>query len=271
MSSSTIAAMILASTFAGALSGLALRGRLPSDHLSNDSRDVIKLVLGLIATVAGLVLGLLISSAHRSYDAQEAEVRQIAVHLFQLDRTLDQLGPEAAGARRLLRQIVASEVDFASSPSGKGVAIHKPMHAQQQAAELFDQVASLTPRTDTQRFMQAQALRLLANMGDTRLLLNEQARGSLSWPFLIVLSFWLVMLFVGFGLFARRNATVVTALFMGAVCVAGAVFLILELNRPYGGVIEVSIEPIRNALSQMGSAVDVREDKDAVSAAPSRR
>jgi hypothetical protein len=251
--------LVLAFTFIGALSGLALRSRLPSHHLADDSRDVIRLVLGLIATVAGLVLGLLISSAHRSYDAQEAEVRQIAVHLFQLDRTLEQLGLEAAGARRLLRQIVMSEVDYTTTATGKGVAINKPLQAQQQAAELFDKVASLAPKNDTQRFMQAQALRLLGNMGDTRLLLTEQARGSLSWPFLIVLSFWLTMLFVGFGLFARRNATVVTALFMGAVCVAGAVFLILELNRPYGGVIEISIEPIRNALRQMGPA---REAKD---------
>ncbi|HKU85360.1 MAG TPA: hypothetical protein VJV77_03385 [Casimicrobiaceae bacterium] len=260
MSSTTIAASVLAFTFVGALSGLALRTRLPSHHLEDDSRDVIRLVLGLIATVAGLVLGLLISSAHRAYDAQEAEVRQIAVHLFQLDRTLEQLGPEAAIPRRLLRQIVMSEVDYATTASGKGVAIDKPLQAQQQSAELFDRIAGLTPKTDTQRFMQAQALRLLGNMGDTRLLLTEQARGSLSWPFLIVLSFWLTMLFVGFGLFARRNATVVTALFMGAVCVAGAVFLILELNRPYGGVIEISIEPIRNALSQMGTARAAKDE-----------
>lgn len=263
MSSSTIAALVLACTFVGAMAGLALRTRLPSHHLSDDSRDVIKLVLGLIATVAGLVLGLLISSAHRSYDAQEAEVRQIAVHLFQLDRTLEQLGPEAAGARRLLREIVTSEVDYASTPSGRGIAINKPMQAQRQAGELFDKVASLAPKTDTQRFMQAQALRLLSGMGDTRLLLSEQARGSLSWPFLIVLSFWLTMLFVGFGLFARRNATVVSALFMGAVCVAGAIFLILELNRPYGGVIEISIEPIRNALSQMGPAHGAKDEPGA--------
>jgi hypothetical protein len=259
VSSTTIAALVLAFTFIGALSGLALRTRLPSHHLADDSRDVLRLVLGLIATVAGLVLGLLISSAHRSYDAQEAEVRQIAVHLFQLDRTLEQLGPEAVGARRLLRQIVSSEIDFTTTATGRGVAINKPLQAQQQAAELFDKVASIAPKSDTQRFMQAQALRLLGNMGDTRLLLTEQARGSLSWPFLIVLCFWLTMLFVGFGLFARRNATVVTALFMGAVCVAGAVFLILELNRPYGGVIEISIEPIRNALSHMGPAQDAKD------------
>jgi len=99
--------------------------------------------------------------------------------------------------------------------------------------------------------VQSQALRLLGTLGDTRLLLNEQARGSISWPFLLVLVFWLTVLFVGFGLFARRNVTLVAALGLGAISVAGAAFLILEMNRPYTGIMQISIEPIRNALSQM--------------------
>jgi len=99
--------------------------------------------------------------------------------------------------------------------------------------------------------VQSQALRLLGTLGDTRLLLNEQARGSISWPFLLVLVFWLTVLFVGFGLFARSNATLIAALLLGALSVAGAIFLILELNRPYGGVMQISIVPIRNALEQM--------------------
>jgi hypothetical protein len=134
----------------------------------------------------------------------------------------------------------------------RGVATDKPLQAQKEAAELFERVANLSPKTDPQRFMQSQALRLLAGLGDTRLLLNEQSRGSISWPFLVVLVFWLTVLFVGFGLFfARKNPTVVAALFLGAICVAGAIFLILELNRPYGGVMQICIAPIRNALIQM--------------------
>jgi len=127
----------------------------------------------------------------------------------------------------------------------------KPLQAQKEAADLFDRVANLSPKTDAQRFMQSEALRLLAGLGDTRLLLNEQARGSISWPFLVVLVFWLTILFVGFGLFAKKNGTVMTALFLGAGSVAGAIFLIVELNRPYGGVMQISIEPIRNAWLQM--------------------
>jgi hypothetical protein len=252
MNSWLVAALVFGCTFLGALVGLRVHSRLPEHHLAPDSRDVIKLVMGLIATVSALVLGLLISSAHRAYEAQDAEVQEIGVHLFQLDRALGRFGPEAKDARDKLRQIVEGELKRASTPGGIQAAINEPSHAQQQAAELFDMVSSLTPKTDPQRFIQTRALQLLSGLGNTRLLLNEQARGVISWPFLVVLVFWLTVLFIGFGLFARPNATVTLALLLGAISVAGAVFLILEMNRPYAGIMHISIEPIRNALSQMG-------------------
>ena len=251
MSSISIALLVFGCAFLAALAGLFLNAKLPDHHLDAGSKDVIKLVMGLIATVAALVLGLLISSAHRSFDVQETEVQQLGIQLFQLDRTLERFGPDASEARNLLHRIVSAEVEYASTRDRAGVATDKPLQAQKEAAELFGRVANLSARTDGQRFMQAQALRLLAGLADTRLLLNEQARGSISWPFLVVLVFWLIVLFVGFGVFARTNPTVITALFLGAASVAGAIFLIVELNRPYGGVMQISIGPIRDALLQM--------------------
>ena len=251
MSSVTVTAVVFACTFFGALLGLYLHARLPEPHVSGDSKDVIKLVMGLIATLTALVLGLLISSAHRSYDEQEAEVQQLAVHLFQLDRALQRFGPDATESRNLLQRIVTEEIKAVATKDGTGLATDKPLQAQREVAELVDRVASLSPNTDAQRFMQGQALRLLTGLGDIRLLLNEQARGSISWPFLIVLVFWLTVLFVGFGLLAKRNVTVISALLLGAVSVAGAIFLILEMSRPYGGVMQVSIVPIRDALLNM--------------------
>jgi hypothetical protein len=251
MNSLGAAALVFAFTFGGALAGLWLHARLPDHHLGGDSRDVVKLVMGLIATVAALVLGLLISTAHRSYEAQGAEVQQIGVHLFQLDRALEQFGPEAKDARAMLYRLVRMEVERASAPGGMQAAIGAPLEAQKAAASLFETISTLSPKTDSQRFIQSSALQLLTSLGHTRLLLSEQAQSSISWPFLVVLVFWLTVLFVGFGLFARRNATLVSALCLGALSVAGATFLILEMNRPYTGLMQVSIAPIRNALAQM--------------------
>ena len=120
------------------------------------------------------------------------------------------------------------------------------------AEDLFGTVARLTPQTEAQRSAQARAVQLMTTMGTTIRLLHQQAGGSLSWPFFVVLVFWLVVLFAGFGLFARRNATVIAALFVGALTVAGAIFLILEMNRPYSGLMETSSAPIRDALPGIG-------------------
>ena len=66
-----------------------------------------------------------------------------------------------------------------------------------------------------------------------------------------MLVFWVSVLFLGFGLFARFNATVTVALLVGALSVAGAIFLILELSEPYHGLMRISDEPLRNAMAQI--------------------
>jgi len=121
--------------------------------------------------------------------------------------------------------------------------------ARESGDDLAERIASLSPKTDVQQFTKSRALQLLTQMGETRGLLYEESSGSLSWLFLVILVFWLVALFVGFGLLARYNATVVTALFVGAFAVGGAVFLILETNHPYSGVMKVSSTPIRHAIA----------------------
>lgn len=252
MKSIEIAAIVFAVVFGGAVIGTLLHGKLPQHHRDGDSKDVIKLVMGLIATIAALVLGLLIASAHTSYDTQESEVRQLAVHLALLDRILAHYGPEAAPARALLRQVVTADIDRIWPNEGAGTAALPAPEVRTQGELLFGMIASLSPHTDIQRFTQGRAMQIVVEMGNTRRLMAEQAGGALSWPFFVVLVFWLVVLFVGFGLFARFNATVCTAFFIGALSVAGAIFLILEMNRPYSGMMQISSAPIRNALEQVG-------------------
>lgn len=232
--------------------GLYLRTRLPKLGEDGDSKDVLRLVMGLVATISALVLGLLISSAHSSYSAQDGEVKQLAVHLFQLDRILGHLGPEAQESRKLLREIVLADVERTWATGGVGSTVYDTLQAQREAELLLEAVASIVPASELQKFGKGRALSILAAMGETRRLMDEQARSTLSWPFVVVLVFWLTVLFVGFGLFARVNATVVTALLVGALSVSGAIFLIGEMHRPYTGIMQISNVPISNALSQMG-------------------
>jgi hypothetical protein len=246
-----VAVIVFVCTLAGALLGIYLSVRLPKQHRESDSKSAIQLVMGLIASVAALVLGLLISSTHSSFDAQQAEVRRLSVHLFELERVLARLGPEGDESRHLLRAIVQSDAKRIWPDIEVPAGAYQPLQAQAEGEKLLDRIANLSPKTDAQRVNQMRALQLAQTVGETRLLLGEQERGSLSWPFLVVLIFWLAVLFVGFGLFVRFNATVFVALVIGALSVAGAIFLILEMNQPYSGVMRISDAPIRDALSQM--------------------
>ena len=249
MSSNLIAAAIFASTFGGALFGIFVRRRLPAHHLDDDSKDTVKLIMGLIATLTALVLSLLISSAHSAFDTQTSEVQQLGVHLIPIDRILAQFGQAATQPRALLRKLVAADLDRTGRVRGTGPLGATPLQAAGE--QLFSQIASLSPETNLQRFGQARALQLLATVLETHRLLTEQAEGSLSWVFLVVLGAWLTLLFFGFGLFAPFNRTVVFALCAGALSVAAAVFVILDMSHPYSGSMQVSSVPLRDALNQM--------------------
>ena len=85
-----------------------------------------------------------------------------------------------------------------------------------------------------------------------RWLIAQQIASNLRWPFLVVLIFWLAVIFASFGLFAPRNTIVVAALFVAALSVAGSIFLILEMDQPYGGFIKIRSDPLRSALEQLG-------------------
>lgn len=249
MSSLEISFVTLALVFGGALLGIALRAVLPQQHLAGDSRDVVKLGMGLIATMAALVLGLLIASAKSSFDTQNAELTELASKAVLLDRILAHYGPETQEARNMLRSSVASVLEMVSAKAAGG-----PFQFGMSAngEQLYDKIQGLSPKDDAQRSIQSQAVSILMAMGQTRLLLAAQKNNSVSLPMLVVLVAWLTIIFISFGLFAPRNLTVIVSLLVSAVSVSGAVFLILEMYSPYAGLIHVSGAPIRAALAHLG-------------------
>ena len=247
-----VSLMIFFCTFAAAVSGMVLRKKLPDDHLSEDSKDVIKLVMGLIATMAALVLGLLIASANSSYETQSGELQQVSATIVELDGILAQYGPEANEPRHRLRVAVSAAVDKIWSKDGVRLGQLAPAATHAEAAGFYDSIAKLSPNTEAQHFIQKRALEISGAIRQTRALMVEQSNSSIPWPFLTVLVFWISMLFVGFGLFARANSTVILAFLIGALSVSSAIFLILDLNHPYLGLMRISGAPLRNALAQIG-------------------
>ena len=238
--------------FGGALLGLLLSRLLPEEHLRDKSKDTVKVVTGMIATLAALVLGLLISSANTSFDGIDTAITQSAAKIILVDRALANYGPETKEAREELRTTVVAGIEmFWPSEKAEGAGFKSFERASGMEA-LQTKIRELTPTTDIQRELRSEAEKLSGDMLETRWLLVAQAQHEIPTTFLVVLLFWLTMLHISFGLLAPRNATAITMLLISALSVSGAILLILEMNHPLNGMIKVSSAPLRKALEHLG-------------------
>jgi hypothetical protein len=238
--------------FGGAILGGTLRSVLPTHHLAEDSKDIIKLAIGLIATLTALVLGLLVGSVKSSFDAKNEDVKRIASNLVLLDRVMAQYGPAAQPARDLLRETAASRhyallqnKSSLSRPAESTVATAGIEGVQKMLREL-------PTKNRAEELLQLRALEVSGDLAHTRWLLTENFESSIPTPFLVVVVSWLVIIFMSFGLFAPSNGTVLTALFVCALSVSGALFLILEMDAAFGGIIKVSLGPLTDAVGRLG-------------------
>jgi hypothetical protein len=236
--------------FGGAMFGMFLRSRLPEHHLSEESKRVVNLGAGIIGTMAALVLGLLVASAKGNYDTQNNEVLDATAKVALLDRVLAQYGPESQATREQLRQIVVNSVDQVW-PEDRSVRGHLDPGAP-GSGTLFGVIQDLPAKNDRQQTLKSQAMSIAMSLSQTRWLLFAQEESSVSKPLVLIVVFWLTINFISFGLFAPRNTTVIVTLLLCAVAVSGAIFLILEMYNPFGGLIHISSAPIRNVLAQMG-------------------
>jgi hypothetical protein len=252
MSPIAVSLIALAVILAGAFSGALLRRTLPKHHLADDTKDYVRLGTGLIATIAALVLGLLIASANSSYDTESSQVRRLTANLVLLDTLLNQYGPETRDARVLLRRAIEPLVERIwredSSESTKGT----PFRATAAAEDAFTKIQDLSPKTEAQSSLKARAIQVATDTAQTRLLLFEHSDNSIPMPFLAVLVFWLAVIFMSFSLFSRFNPINIVALLVFSVSAAAALFLILELSQPFVGLMQISNTPLRNALAPLG-------------------
>jgi hypothetical protein len=250
MNPTAVGALVLACTFSGALGGIWLRRVLPEPHLNSESSATVKLGVGLIATMTALVLGLVTASARGSFDAMSTAVRHAAADVLTLDRTLARYGPETADAREALYHLVEVRLETLW-PQGSARALQLDVPDVRSAETIVARIQALAPHTDEQQSLQSRALNLGEALLGTRWVVSSAAGTSILVPFLAVLLFWLSITFASFGLFAPRNVTVIGTLFVCAVSVASAVFLILEMDGPFEGLIRVSPDPLRHTLAQM--------------------
>jgi hypothetical protein len=248
MSSLALSLLVFALVSSGAVAGIVLRERLPKHHLSDASQSVVKLGIGLIATIAALVLGLLIASANSTYNSDRAQITQMRAQVILLDRLLAGYGSEAIEIRAGLRQEIGAVVTRIWQEESSEALKAGPFVPNTDAEALYGQIRLLVPKNDLQRSLQEQALTLFAQLAQTRLMLFAQSTATFPAPFLVVLVFWLVIIFFSFALPAPPNLTMLGVLFTCALSASAAIFLILEMGDPFSGLMKIPSAPLLAAL-----------------------
>jgi hypothetical protein len=252
MNPTLMSIVIIVCAVGGAHLGMAVRKRLPEHHLNGDTREVVKLGAGLIATLTALVLGLLVSSAKDTLDTMNRELTQDGAKIILLDRTLANYGPDTKEIRDHLRNHLADTLKLLWHEEVPDTAALKKAEDSHPLEKFQAGLRALSPRSDAQRQLQSQALQLSHELAQSRWLLIETTQRELPHAFLVVLLLWLTILYVCYGLISPRNGTVRVVYFISALSIAGAVFLILEMSTPLSGIIKVSSAPLQKALSLLG-------------------
>jgi hypothetical protein len=253
MDTTIVSMIVFTCTFGCALLGMLLRTVLPEHHLDDATKDTVKVGIGLIATMTALVLGLVTASAKSSFDAVDSTVKNTAVDVLTLDRTLARYGPEVSEIRKGLQRTVEARVNTIWPQGSSKPSNLDPMSSGgvSAAEKLSEAIRALKPRDDAHEALKARALDITEALLKERWLVLTGIESSVPLPFLVILVFWLTITFWSFGLFAPRNATVLVVLFVCALSVASAVFLVLELNTPFEGLLKVSPEPFRYVIAHL--------------------
>ncbi len=250
MSAAVLSCLIFALTLGGIVLGALLRTTLPQHHLSKESQDVVRLGVGLIATIAALVLGLLIAAAKGSFDTQSGQVKQITADMILLDLLLEKYGPEALPIRVEMRSVIGPLADRLWHEKLADAA--GPIAKDTKAEGVYVAIQALSPSNDLQRSLQSRAAQISTDLAQIRLLLFAESDSAIPAPFIAILAFWLIIIFASFSLFAALNVTVFSFLSLFALSASCAIFLILELSQPFTGLLMIPSAPLRNALGPIG-------------------
>src|SRR4029453_8134902 len=190
---------------AGILLGSVLQRRLPTSQFSPESKEVVKLSLGIVATLSALVLGLLVASAKTTYSAREGEINQITAYVILLDNLLAKYGEGAQAARASLRQAIPPMVDHIWKEAQSAPVQSAPFKASAEGEAFYQHLQELQPTNDLKRGVKEGKIEVALELAKARLVLFSHLGSSIPFPFLAVLLLWMTILFAGFSLLAPPN------------------------------------------------------------------
>lgn len=249
MNSVEICALAFTLLFGGALLGLHFSPFLSASELKEDTKLHVRTGVGLLTSMFALLLSLQLSSAKTSFDIQEQDVALLASKAVMLDRVLAIYGPEAQKARESLRDNIIGLLNHVWPKERTEASTWAPEN--KGGMEFYNMIQELSPKDEDQRSERAIALGMAVELGQMRWKSASRIRSSTAVPLFAVEIAWATIIFTTFGLLAPRNVIVVVSLAICAGAVSGGFFLIVEMNRPFSGLLHASSAPLREALNYL--------------------
>jgi hypothetical protein len=244
-----VSSLVFALVFAGALVGMAIRRAVPETHFTPEAKDTVRLAIGLVVTMTGLVLGMLVSSAKTFYDGEKNQVAEMSSQIILMNDLLASYGPETKQARMEALGFVEDAADRIWPKEKSALFQLRPAN---RSEDFYREVQSLVPKNDTQASVKAQLLSLNMSLKKGYWLMYLQTvQTPIPTPLLGVVTSWLVAIFISFGIFAPRNLTVMATLIVCAMAVSAAIFIILSMYAPFTGILRISPAAVRDAVHQM--------------------
>lgn len=241
-----IGAVAFAVILGGAFAGWKLRDYLPPHHLTDETKSFVSLSMTVVATISALVLGLLISNANTSFNQLAGEVTTLSAEILRLDQLLRRYGSDTASARKTLREF-GEHTAADLFPEDGNVHLGDPT-TYELLQRVEEMQLALKPANAPDRWWLDQAMVLAGKIGDMHWLLAQQSGEGTPKAFVALLIFWLTLLFASLGLLAPHNATCAVILMLAALAVAGAIAMFLELEQGLGSFVQISPEPMREAV-----------------------
>ena len=242
--------------------GFYANSKIAEKHRTTESIELIHLAITLQVTFTAITLGLLTSSVKLGFESAYQARGLYAGQLAQLDRCLRDYGSDSAAIRSELRAYTAAVIasTWPSEPHPQGVAYPDTKHMAQTGenetlATLMDEIGlsvrALAPADGLHRAIASACVADYADVQRSRWAVIESLHGAIATPFYWVLVFWLSIMFGCFGLRAPPTRLNNIVIIMCAISVSTAIFVIHDLDFPYGGLFGVPSDSMRNALADM--------------------
>ncbi|OCP18833.1 MULTISPECIES: DUF4239 domain-containing protein [unclassified Ensifer] len=232
-----------------ALGMMHLYPKLPARHRDEDTNTVVRLVANIFVVMASLVFGLMINSAKNTFEGIDDNVHSFAINLILLDRTLRTYGLAGNDARQYLIAYVEGAI---ANPERVNDALHEARNAGQQRLDTIgNSLAAIQPADSLHESMLADARQHYNRIVEQRWTIVEQSEGAIPMPVIGMLIAWMALIFASFGYRAPQNAVVVSMFVVSAMFIAASVYVVLDMDIPFTGAIQISDAPLHRALAEM--------------------